>query len=220
MKIFATSDIHGNKTIVSSLVEAYSASDADILLICGDVGGKRHGAQTLGKCRQLQLKDYTFLVSQLQSCGKPFHCVLGNDDWFEVSDSYCLTTGQRINNIVAFDYINLTPFNTNREANEKKISYELEKLQLINESIIIAHCPPYEAQDKITQGDNVGSKSIRKCIESQQPRIWFCGHIHEDFGVTKIGQTLVVNCASDHASDALKYVVVDVESMDFTCFGS
>ena len=40
MKILATSDIHGNKHIISKLVTAYEDNGADWLLICGDIGGK------------------------------------------------------------------------------------------------------------------------------------------------------------------------------------
>lgn len=44
MKILATSDIHGNKKIISNLVNVYESSDADLLLICGDIGGKGYRA--------------------------------------------------------------------------------------------------------------------------------------------------------------------------------
>ena len=47
MKIFATSDIHGNKTIINKLVESYENSEADILLICGDIGGKSYHSPTI-----------------------------------------------------------------------------------------------------------------------------------------------------------------------------
>jgi Icc-related predicted phosphoesterase len=39
MKIFATSDIHGNKTIMNKLFDAYENSEAELLLVCGDIGG-------------------------------------------------------------------------------------------------------------------------------------------------------------------------------------
>lgn len=120
-----------------------------------------------------------------------------------------------VENIKVFDYVSITPFSTNREANENKIEYELMKLGIDEKSIVMVHCPPYMAQDKIHSGANVGSKSARKCIESFRPKIWFCGHIHEDFGVSRIGTTLVVNCACDHTKSALKYVIVDSDSMEY-----
>lgn len=38
MRIFATSDIHGNMALIAKLKEM--APICDIILICGDVGGK------------------------------------------------------------------------------------------------------------------------------------------------------------------------------------
>ena len=219
MKIFATSDIHGNKQIVSNLVTAYENSDADLLLICGDIGGKSHRTLTIEEFGIKQREDYDYLTSELRQCTKPFYCLLGNDDWFDVDDDYCLSTGQTVGSIVAFDWVNFTPFNTNREANENKMGYELGKLNITTETLVMAHCPPYMAQDKILSGKHVGSKSVKKYIESNQPKIWLCGHIHEDFGISKLGNTLVVNCACDHLKDRLRGVVVDTETMDYNFIG-
>ena len=219
MKIFSTSDIHGNKTIVRNLITTYEASEAELLLICGDIGGKKYSASTISTFGAFQRKDYDHLINELNKCSKPFYCILGNDDWFDVQDKHCLTSGEAadiFNDVKAFDYVAITPFNTNREANENKIAFELEKINIDKNSIILAHCPPYKAQDKIYSGDNVGSKSIRSCIESTQPKIWFCGHIHEDYGVSKIGNTLVVNCSCDHIRNKLKYVIVDIDTLEYS----
>jgi Icc-related predicted phosphoesterase len=216
MKIFATSDIHGNKKIINRLVNVYENSEAELLLICGDIGGKGYQASSALRFGRQQRQDYDYLVAELKKCTKPFCCILGNDDWFDAHDDYCLSSGETVKffgDIVAFDFVKITPFNTNRESNENKIAYELEKIAINENSIIMAHCPPYKAQDKIYSGENVGSKSIRECIENIQPKIWFCGHIHEDFGVSEIGKTLVINCACSHLQDALRGVIIDTDNL-------
>lgn len=38
MKTFATSDIHGNRKIMDKLNTV--AADVDLILVCGDIGGK------------------------------------------------------------------------------------------------------------------------------------------------------------------------------------
>lgn|GEM_PF-5102523 len=90
MKIFTTSDIHGNKNIIHKLVTAYEESDAEMLLICGDIGGKGYRIYSIKEFGQRQREDYEYLVGELKKCSKPFYCILGNDDWFDVDDDYCL----------------------------------------------------------------------------------------------------------------------------------
>ena len=184
-------------------------------MICGDIGGKGHRALTIEEFGSKQREDYDYLISEVRQCFKPFYCLLGNDDWFDVDDVYCLSSGHTMENIVAFGWVNLTPFNTNREANENKMGYELSKLEIKTDTIIMAHCPPYMAQDKILSGEHVGIKSVKKCIDSNKPKLWLSGHIHEDFGVSMLGNTLVVNCACDHLKDRLRGVVVDTDTMDY-----
>lgn len=123
----------------------------------------------------------------------------------------------------------LIPFNTNREANENKIRYELEKLEkygvnscsimeprkIDRNSIIVAHESPFECLDVTLKGNNVGSKSVREFIKRVKPKIWLCGHIHEGFGQNKIGNTLVFNCACDHIKDLLRGWLIDTENLNF-----
>lgn len=219
MKRFATSDIHGNKEIINKLVTAYSESDAELLLICGDIGSKGYRAYSIKEFGQRQREDYDYLVNELEKFGKPFYCILGNDDWFDVNDESCLNTGGKVGNIIAFDWVNITPFNTNRECNENKIAYELSKLRLDSDSIVMAHCPPHLAQDKIITGTHVGSVSVKTCIKNREPKIWFCGHIHENHGVSKLEKTLVINCACDHLKDRLRGVIVDTETLEYSFVG-
>ena len=74
--------------------------------------------------------------------------------------------------------------------------YELSKIDVERgKTIIVAHTPPYNARDRIITGEPVGSKSVRKFIEKKEPLIWACGHIHESFGVERIGNTYIFNSA-------------------------
>ena len=57
------------------------------------------------------------------------------------------------------------------------------------------HAPPFgTALDQVRAGLNAGRRSVREHIERQQPRYFFCGHIHEGEGAEmRIGNTLAVN---------------------------
>ena len=77
----------------------------------------------------------------------------------------------------------------------------------------MAHTPPYCAGDILFNGTHCGSKSIKYWIEQVQPMIWLCGHIHENNGVNKIGETWVINCACWYTDNLLKGWLIDTENL-------
>lgn len=213
MKIFATSDIHGNKEIM----EKIRFITADLIIICGDIGGKYFGMTSLQQLSEYQKKDCEYLSGVLDSLEIQSRFILGNDDWFESSDSNYLTKPEQFGEIalIPFEYVLITPFHTNREVNENKLNYELSNLNANHKSIIVAHTPPLGAGDILYSGAHCGSKSVRSWIEEIQPKIWLCGHIHEDNSVSMIGNTLVFNGACYYTDNKLRGWLIDTDTLDY-----
>lgn len=65
-----------------------------------------------------------------------------------------------------------------------------------NTDVLITHCPPQGVLDKIYDGTAVGCEALAETIERVQPRLHVFGHIHEDYGSCKIGNTTFVNACS------------------------
>lgn len=92
----------------------------------------------------------------------------------------------------------------------------LKKINLLFEKsknpILISHNPPYGYLDvvnnKYTGNKNrhVGSKVVLAVVKKYNPKLVFCGHIHEGKGKRKIGKTLVMNCG-----ERGDYVVFDTD---------
>jgi len=61
--------------------------------------------------------------------------------------------------------------------------------------IAICHAPPRGTMlDRITNLRHAGSTAIREFLEREQPRYFFCGHIHEAAGAAeKLGDTSAMN---------------------------
>ena len=198
MKIFVTSDIHGNRKIVDKL--NIVAADVDLILVCGDIGGKGGRGKTFRQFSEYQKRDADYLSSVLKDIKTESRFILGNDDWFEYADSHYLQKAETIGsfNFIPFEYVLLTPFNTNREVNDNKLEYELGKLCADRNSVMVAHTPPLGAGDILYNGSHCGSRSVRVWIEEVQPKLWLCGHIHEDNSAAWIGDTLVLNCACNY----------------------
>ena len=217
MKIFATSDIHGNHTIIDKLERV--SSHADLVIVCGDIGGKEHfqGRKSFKDAIAGQEKDALLTIDRLRRLPVPVRFILGNDDWFDYSGEGYLKTPERISgfDLVPFEYVLVTPFNTNREANDNKIRYELGKINAGEKTVVVAHTPPHRCGDTLYDGTHVGSRAASQWISDVQPMIWLCGHIHEDHSVNNIGRTLIFNCACDHLHDELRGWIVDLDTLEY-----
>ena len=235
MKIFVTSDIHGSAILLSKLsLVPRIYQGVDLVAVCGDIGGR--GGSTIESLGTSQLEDHEGFLKSLEGLyhtyGLDSFYILGNDDWYEAgSDSGYLSkpmeyvVGDEKQLLIPFELVNITPFTTNREANENKIWYELSKIrasvgdEALKKAVIIAHDPPrgccdFVMRPRIGEDGHVGSRSIRRFIEEVQPKAWFCGHIHEAYGVDMIGDTYIFNCANSGPYD-LRGFIYDTETNDF-----
>lgn len=215
MKIFATSDIHGNKQIMDKLKQI----EADLILICGDIGAKGGRGKTFKEFSAYQKESADYLCSvldKMQPTKAKF--ILGNDDWFEYECPYYLHEAETMEELkfVPFEFVSVTPFHTNREANENKLEYELMKLDVDHNTIVVAHTPPWNAGDLLYNGSHCGSLRVRAWIENIQPKIYLCGHIHEDNSVHQIGNTLIFNCACMFQTNELKGWLIDTDTLEYS----
>ena len=97
--------------------------------------------------------------------------------------------------VAGLGYSSPTPFATPGEYSEMELGEHLAKFAGLDPLILICHAPPLNtALDRIHEGLNGGSQSVRDFLESYQPRHFFCGHIHEAEGVViQMGTTLARN---------------------------
>ena len=215
MKIFSTSDLHGNRTIMDKL--KIIAPQVDLILICGDIGGKDGRGKTFRQFSEYQKRDADYLVSVLRDIQTESWFILGNDDWFEYENGHYLQRAETVGDLklIPFEYVLLTPFNTNREVNDNKLSYELARLDADVSTIMVAHTSPLGAGDILYNGSRCGSRAVREWIGEVQPKLWLCGHIHEDNSAGFIGDTLVLNCACEYQNDILRGWIVDLDTMKY-----
>lgn len=64
-----------------------------------------------------------------------------------------------------------------------------------NTDILITHGPPYGILDKTIRGAHVGCEELSKIVEVIQPKVHVFGHIHEDYGTIKQGNTRFINAS-------------------------
>ncbi|HOQ09991.1 MAG TPA: metallophosphoesterase [Syntrophomonadaceae bacterium] len=210
MKIFATSDIHGNKNIMQKIEQVLQQYQPDMLLICGDVLVNPR-ASSFDKYIQKQHRNYQEFKEYVSSLNTQVFYILGNDDFLEgdATDKCYLNSPQGV--LVPFDSVSITPFSTYREVTVEQQRVELSQIPVQPDTIVVAHDVPYGCLDQIYSGRSVGSTAILEFIKEKQPSIWLCGHIHEAFGAQRLYNTSVFNCACDPRISKLRGWIIDTE---------
>lgn len=69
-----------------------------------------------------------------------------------------------------------------------------------NLDILVVHGPPYGCCDLVddhkgVMNEHVGCWDLRQTILAKKPRVVVCGHIHESYGMSMLGTTVVLNAA-------------------------
>jgi hypothetical protein len=97
--------------------------------------------------------------------------------------------------VIGLGYSNPTPFDTPGEYSEEELAQRLHAFDGLKPMIAVCHAPPHGTMlDRITNLRHAGSKSMREFLRREQPRYFFCGHIHEAAGAQeKLGETSAMN---------------------------
>ena len=187
MRILAFSDLHLARARAADLVAA--SSDADLVIGAGDFCNMRQG-----------LSEAMALLSGITA---PFVVVPGNAESVEELQAAANPgmrvlhgTGVDVNRLRVFGLgygVPVTPFGSwSCDLSEKDAGQILAKCEAAE--ILVLHSPPKGVADVTSGGQSVGSTAIYNAIERIQPRLAFCGHIHDSWGQTgRIGATQVVN---------------------------
>lgn len=141
----------------------------------------------------------------LKQRGKQVYVIPGNHESPEqityLCDKYGLTNfhGGHIQidgyHVVGLGCSNPTPFDTPGEYSEDELAERATAFNGLKPMIAIFHCPPLMTRlDRIANLKHAGSAAVRDFLQREEPRYFFCGHIHEAAGVAeKLGGTSGMN---------------------------
>lgn len=187
MKLLIFSDIHGDRAALEKLM----ATEADYYFADGDLANWGRGLDQLGPI--------------LAKRGERVYVLPGNHESEEDIAQFCQQYGfhnfhgQTIDvdgyKVAGLGYSNPTPFNTPGEYTEPELAGRLEKFAGLHPLILICHTPPKNTKlDRADEGQHYGSQAVRDFIEREQPRYFYCGHIHEAAGQKDVlGRTQAFN---------------------------
>ncbi len=202
MKFLIISDIHGNLENLDKLDGEFKSADA--VFFGGDFARFEH--EETGKP----------VLDKLVSKHENIFAVLGNCDNPDFIDEIEEADISIESSLVFFNGIALcgsgggskftgtTPFE--REENELLSDFDVvenssgemaDSEGRWSNLALIMHNPPKDTEcDKIQGGIHVGSEKLRAFIEKRAPFLVVTGHIHESAGISKIGDSTVINPGS------------------------
>lgn len=187
MKLLIFSDIHSDAKALQRLM----AIDADYYFCAGDLVNFSRGLDAMGEILK-QRADRVYVIpgnheSEQQIADMCAHCGLHNfhGGRMEVDGFH----------VVGLGYSNPTPFDTPGEYSEEELETRLHEFDGLQPMIAICHVPPRGTMlDRITNLRHAGSTAMRAFLQREQPRYFFCGHIHEAAGAQeKLGATSALN---------------------------
>ena len=193
MKLLVFSDIHADLYAASNLVKR--STEVDVVVGAGDYVMPRQG---LGE-----------IITALMQIEKPTVLVSGNCENTDDLKSACrswenahVLHGEQINiDGVSFFGIGggipITPFGS--------WSYDFsedEALQLLKNcppgGVLISHSPPKGILDISSDGESLGSTTLKDTVMTKNPLLVICGHIHASAGqIDRFGETTVINAGPD-----------------------
>src|SRR5215472_12223963 len=181
------SDLHNDVRALEKLMKI----EADYYFAAGDLVSWARGFELMGQAMRQRAERVYVLPGNHESeadiesfCARfgftPFH-----GSWFAAGGVHWAGLG----------YSNPTPFDTPGEYSEDELAEKLHVFDGLKPMIAICHAPPHGTRlDRITNLRHAGSKSVREFLLREEPRYFFCGHIHEAAGVAeKLGSTSAMN---------------------------
>jgi Icc-related predicted phosphoesterase len=206
MRVLCISDIHSN----FAAFDPASMPEAEICIVAGDVTEYGHSRQ------RTHGKELRAAKEWLASLGRryPTFVIPGNHDIRVRNSDFdgiagvtgilglradCL--GRSLYGVSlcpAYDFPRMArvfDFMT-IDHDEENAAYDFEPVD-----IVVSHCPPYgildhmRDKDSTHPGPHIGSEALLRYIGRHNPKLVVCGHVHNDPGQRRIGETLVVNAA-------------------------
>lgn len=185
MKLLAFVDLHGS--LKGLRIIQKKAKEADVLVCAGDLS--------------IFSAELDILMAELDKVEKKIIMVHGNHEFGEEMGALCKIfknfefIHKKVYNFKDYVFVGWGGggFSLTDKGFEKFTKRIKEKIKG-KKVILVTHAPPYGTKTDYTYKEHHGNKSIRKFIDTIQPKLVVCGHLHETAGKKdKIGKSIVIN---------------------------
>lgn len=206
MVITCISDTHGQHA-------ALTLPGGDLLIHAGDMSRRGREAEVTDFLKWFAEQPYTWKVF-----------IAGNHDFFFERSApdvihalipeniiYLNDTGTEINGIRIWGSP-VTPWFYDWAFNRPRGGDIRRHWDLIPPSdIVITHGPVHDILDRTVHGQHVGCEDLKTRIRQLRPALHICGHIHEDYGMERVEDTLYINASVLDESYRMAHPPITIE---------
>jgi uncharacterized protein len=84
------------------------------------------------------------------------------------------------------------------------VSKPMDFMRREKADVFVLHNPPYGTLDKLPRYGHCGSQGLRQAVDEVAPRLVLSGHVHESFGLMKLGQSYFLNPSNFGSVEAME----------------
>jgi len=171
-KILHISDIHCQHSYLEYIIEYAESENFNLMVVSGDL-------------------ECDFVAEALANAKTRVYAVPGNLD-----DNYIIDLMEEYGINIKGEIVKVENYYIIGYSLDIEEKVELER-PVMEKAIVISHYPPYGTRTDVAfTGTHIGKRYLRKFIETYQPLLLLCGHVHESRGLDVIGRTKIVNPGS------------------------
>lgn len=186
MKILAFSDLHLDRAAAEAICAA--APEADLLIGAGDFAQRREGLDAYMELFEPFAGKSVFVAGNNESVDElrdASSAIILHGEGGLIDGLTIAGLGSAVPPLPPLPWTSCDI--TEAEARDLLIGIE-------SADILISHSPPYGICDELTRSGHIGSHAVRGAVERLQPKLVFCGHIHDSWGKEgMIGTSRVIN---------------------------
>ena len=190
MKILASGDIHGDTRLAESLAERAEKEKVDLVILCGDLTNFEMSTEGI--------------LSPFKKRNQKVLLIPGNHETIATADFLAQLYGMKNIHGYSVKYgdvgifgaggANIGLFQLDEDEIFDLLKKGHDKINYLNKTIMVTHVHPTGTKMEKLTSIFPGSKGIKKAVDTFNPDILLCSHVHEAEGIEeKIGKTRVIN---------------------------
>ena len=190
LRILAAGDIHGDVDLAKKLAEKAKKEHVDLVVLCGDLTYADQSTDNLIK----PFKKLHEKVLLIPGNHEPVATADFLAELYEVKNIHGYSVRYKDVGIFGAGGANIGLFQLNEKEIYDLLKKGFDKIKYLKKKIMVTHVHPSESKIEKFTKIFPGSSGVKKAIDSLQPDLLLCSHVHEAEGIEeKIGKTKVIN---------------------------
>ena len=194
MKILAASDIHSDKLLVEKLADKAEREKVDLVVLCGDLTQAEQSTEGVIGPFVAKKKKVLLIPGNHESVATADFLA----ELYNVKNIHGYSVKYEDTGFFGCGGANIGLHQVGDEEIFDLLSKGFEKIKYLDKKIMVTHVHPSNCLIENFSSFVPGSEGVRKAVETLNPDILLCGHVHEAEGIEdRVGNTRVINVSKN-----------------------